>query len=194
LRRAQRRAHGGQRQPDRVADQGGEMLVQRLNVGGMFGAVLWEGLDVQFVRFLHVLDRVDQVVEVDLTAVEGHHHPPQDGVDLRQVDPDDAFEAILHGRRLPERRQQPVHASRSPAACVRSERGGGADGEPSDARVSGQNRPTDAPDRLVDPSRLIRPLLLVGSPLQPGQELIAAFASTGEGSHRRSIACLTRSG
>lgn len=182
------------------------MLAQRLDVGGMFGAVLREGLDVQFMRFLHVLD---QVVEADLTAVEGHHHPSQDGVDLRQVDPDDLFEAILHvpGDELVAGTVNAAHLDvgaamthpgtpGNPAAAWHGQRPRGGRRQPAERcqQPIHASRPPDAPDRLVETPGLIRPLLPVGLSPRSGQELMAAFASTGEESHRRSIACITRQG
>src|SRR6266487_2649355 len=61
----------------------------------MLRAVLREVLGLQFVRLLHVLDRVEQITGADGIVVEDHHHPSQDGVDLRPVNSVDAFEALL---------------------------------------------------------------------------------------------------
>src|SRR5258708_27471292 len=52
----------------------------------MVRAVMRKPLAGQLVGILDALDGIDQVVDVDLIAVERDDHPAGDGVDLRPVD------------------------------------------------------------------------------------------------------------
>ena len=61
----------------------------------MLGPLVREGLAVQLVGLLEALDDLDEVVDLELVAVEGDHHPTEDRVDLGPVHALEPREVLL---------------------------------------------------------------------------------------------------
>jgi hypothetical protein len=67
----------------------------RLDVAGMFGALVGEALRVDLVHLFHALDDLDQVLRRRAIVVESHHYAAGDGVHLRPLHPFDGTQCPL---------------------------------------------------------------------------------------------------